>query len=388
MILKNLVREIKRGRHINKYPTADRNASFFQLCVQALPYFLSKSGYSRPPLSVFIHVNTRCNLKCKFCDAGQDDHDSMFYRNLKGSDSSEMPLEDFKNIIDKVKHFKPFIGIPALEPMLYSHITEAVRYIKKNGMRSSIATNGTLLEEKSRDIMEAGLTKLVISIDGPKSHHDSIRGVPGTFRKVIAGIQRLDELKRKLGRIEPIIYVNYVIFEDNFDKLLAMVEQIPLTMILQVDFRVMFFCTQELAEKHNKKFGEKYDATSACLSGGIDLKNVDTHIIYDQFQKIKQKYGNKCRLFFDHGEEGLRQYYHEPEIFLDNTKCVFPWYTMQINTDGTAIPPQRCYPNDFGNILEEDFETVWNGKLMRQFRKDLRKYGRFPACTRCEGVNY
>jgi Fe-coproporphyrin III synthase len=388
MTIKNLAREIKRGWDINKYPTADRNANFFQLCYQALPYFLSRSGYSLPPLSVFIHVNTRCNLKCKFCDAGQDDQDSMFYRNLKGSDSSEMPLENFKDIIDKVKHFKPFIGIPALEPMMYSHIVDAVRYIKSNGMRSSIATNGTILEEKAGDLIEAGLTKVVISIDGPQDHHDSIRGVPGTFQKVMNGIRKLDDLKKQSGQLEPIIYINYVIFEDNFDKMLEMVEQLPLKMIQQVDFRVMFFCTQELAEKHNKIFGNTYDATAACLSGGIDLSKVDAHILSEQMNQIRHKYGIKCKFFFNHDEEGLRQYYHEPEVFLDDTKCVFPWYTMQINTDGTVIPPQRCYPNDFGNILKEDFKTVWNSNKMRQFRRDLQKYGRFPACTRCEGVNY
>ena len=150
----------------------------------------------------------------------------------------------------------------------------------------------------------------------------------------------------------------------------------------------MFFCTQKLAEKHNLKFGERYDATSACLSGGIDLRNVDIDVLHKQIKTLKHRYRDKCKLFFNYGKEELRVYYHEPEIFLDDTKCVFPWYTMQINTDGSAIPPQRCYTNDFGNILTEDFWKIWNGAKMRQFRKDLQRYDRFPACSRCEGVNY
>jgi MoaA/NifB/PqqE/SkfB family radical SAM enzyme len=388
MTLKGIINGIERGWHINKYPTADRNATIYQLFVQALPYFLYSSGYSRLPLSIFIHVNTKCNLKCKFCDAGQNNRESMFYKNLKGSTSSEMDLKNFKKIIDKVKHFRPFIGIPALEPTLYSEISEAISYIKRYGMRSSIATNGTMLEDMAIDFIEAGLTKIIISIDGPESHHDSIRGVPGTYRRVISGIKRLHELKKKYRKTEPIIYINYVIFEDNYDKLLQLVEHLPLSMIQQVDFRVMFFCTQEIAEKHNKIFGGKYDATSACLSSGINLYNIDISVLYDQIKTVRQKYGDKCKFFFKHGEKGLRRYYHQPELFLDDTRCVFPWYTMQINTDGTVIPPQRCYTNNFGNILDSDFEQIWNGLKMKQFRKDLKKYGRFPACTRCEGINY
>lgn len=388
MYFKKLAQELKRGWEMRKYPTADRNANIFRICLQAVPYFLSSAGFSLPPLSVFIHVNTICNLKCKFCDAGQNNINSMFYSNLKGGEKTDMPLEDFKKIIDKIKHFKPFVGIPALEPGLYPHIIESVRYIVDNGMRCSIATNGTMLEEKAEKFIDAGLTKVVVSIDGPESHHDKIRGVPGTFKKVVSGIKAIDELKKKYGKKEPYIYVNYVTFEDNSSQLVEMVEQLPLRAIQQIDFRVMFFCTQELAEKHNMIFGEQYDATSACLSAGIDLKNVDIDVLHKQIKMLQLRYPDKCKIFFNYGKEGLRVYYHEPEVFLDDTKCVFPWYTMQINTDGTVIPPQRCYKNVFGNILDEDFWKVWNGPKMRQFRKDLKKYGRFPACTRCEGVNY
>jgi len=85
-------------------------------------------------------------------------------------------------------------------------------------------------------------------------------------------------------------------------------------------------------------------------------------------------------------KEQLRKYYHQPEIFVDNNRCLFPWYTMQIDRDGGVMPRQRCYPNNFGNILEQEFSEIWNGKKMRDFRKDVKKYGRFPACTRCGGV--
>ncbi len=61
---------------------------------------------------------------------------------------------------------------------------------------------------------------------------------------------------------------------------------------------------------------------------------------------------------------------------------------MQVNTDGNVIPPQRCYPQIFGNLISDNFAEIWNGPKMREFRQDLQKYGRFLACTRCEGVNF
>lgn len=388
MLSKNVLHSLKKGLNIKKYPTVGRNGHIFRLAYQALPYYLSpRSGFAFPPLSVFIQVNASCNLKCKMCDAGQEDQASMFYKNLKGEFAGDMPLDAFKHIIDKVKGFKPFIGIPALEPLLYPHIAEAISYIHSQGLNCSVATNGYFLEEASEDLVTSGLTKIVISLDGTPSVHDEIRGSKGTYERVLNGIKRLDLVKKKTNSETPYIFVNYVISTDNYDCIREFVKDMPLDMITQIDFRMMFFCTKELAEKHNKAFGDKYDATVACLAGGIDLSKLDTDILYEQITDVTRRY-DKCKLFFNHGKEGLYRYYHEPEVFLDGTNCVFPWYTLQISNNGEVIPPQRCYHIVFGNILEEDFETVWNGDRMREFRTDLRKYGRFPACTRCEGVNF
>ena len=373
---------------MKKYPTADKNAHPLRLLSQGIPYFFSRSGYSFPPLSVFIHVNNSCNLKCKMCDGGQADENSMFYKNLSGSESGKMPINSLKSIVYKVQKFKPFIGIPAMEPLMYPHIIEAVRYIKAAGLRCSVATNGTLLEEMAEDIMKSGLTKIVISLDGTAPVHDRIRGVPGTYARAVKGILKLAELKKSMARQEPYIYINYVIQEDNYNNIYEFVSGLPLDAITQVDFRVMFYCTKELAEKHNQLFGDKYDATSACLAGGINLDNVDTDAVYDQMINAIKADSEKCKFFFNHGRKGLATFYHDPEVFLDETKCVMAWYAMQINTDGSVIPAQRCYHQVFGNIVEQPFEDVWNGERYRQFRKDLMRYGRFPACTRCEGVNF
>lgn len=388
MFSNTIISEALKGLKIKKYPTADKNAHLLRLLSQGIPYLFFNNGFSFSPLSVFIHVNTNCNLKCKMCDAGQEEKESMFYQNLKGGDSKDMPIDSFKTIIDKVKPFKPFVGIPALEPLLYPDIIEAVSYINRQGLRSSVATNGTLLADLADGLIRAGLAKIVVSLDGPPEAHDKIRGVSGTYDKVAAGITELYELKMKFKKSEPKVYINYVISEDNYDKIIKFVKGFPLEMVEQVDFRVMFYCTGELAKKHNEQFGKKYDATSACLSGGINLDRVDTDMLYEQIMEVTSGYRKKCRFFFDHGKRELYSYYHLPEVFLDDTRCVFPWYTIQVDQSGNAIPPQRCYHQIFGNVLEQGFNEVWNGKKYKDFRKDLRKFGRFPACTRCEGVNF
>ncbi|RJQ30402.1 radical SAM protein [Candidatus Parcubacteria bacterium] len=381
-------KDLKKGLKIRDYPTAGKNAYFLRIACQAIPYYLIKTGYSFPPLSVFIHVNSICNLRCKMCDAGQKDIHSTFYKNLKGGTDADMSIASFRLIIDKVKRFKPLIAIPVLEPMLYPDLSEAVAYVTQSGLKSSVATNGTFLEERAEDLVNSGLSRIVISLDGTEKIHDRIRGVPGTFKKVINGIGTLDKIKKVKKTAEPLVFINYVISELNYSVIHQFVSELPLDSITRVDLRPMFYCTEELANKHNIQFGDKYNATSVCLAGGIDLKKVDADKVYQQSLAVSEEYPGKVHLFFNHGKDELNTYFQDAETFLDDTRCVWPWYTMQVNNDGNVIPFQRCFHNIFGNIIKEEFQSIWNGPKMRQIRQDLQQYGRFPACARCEGVNF
>ncbi|MDZ4056601.1 MAG: SPASM domain-containing protein, partial [Polynucleobacter sp.] len=62
------------------------------------------------------------------------------------------------------------------------------------------------------------------------------------------------------------------------------------------------------------------------------------------------------------------------------------WFIAQIMADGEVIPYTRCYHVPLGNVNEQSFMDVWNGENAMAWRRDLRKQGRFPACTRCDMV--
>ena len=392
MNLKTLVKNLRvlgeRSFGIQKYPTAHRNAHLLRLLANGSAYFLKRDGSARPPVSVFVHVNNHCNLKCSFCDYGLQNRDSMFFQNLAGGHAANMPLDDFRRIVDEVKGFRPFISIPATEPLLYGPLPDAIAYVRENGLYCSINTNAVTLEKRAEALVEAGLTKIVVSVDGPRMVHDRIRGVPGVFDKVVAGLNRLAEVKRAKGVDHPDVYINYVIGDQNWTTLEDCVAALPMDAVRQVDFRVMFYCTAELAARHNRVFGDRYHATLACLGEDTDLASIDTDRLWDQVQRVTASHGGKCKFFFRHGRKDLHTYFNEPETFLDDTRCVVAWFAMQISTDGNLAPLQRCYHNSFGNIFERGFEGCWNGPEYRAFRRDLQKNGRFIACARCEGVNF
>ena len=61
------------------------------------------------------------------------------------------------------------------------------------------------------------------------------------------------------------------------------------------------------------------------------------------------------------------------------SKCFWPWYTMYIDTDGSAYPCVGYQREpfgkekkwDFGNIYDDSFESIWHGSNLVRIRKFL-----------------
>lgn len=378
----------KRLFEIQAHQSAGPNATPWRLVWNALPYIFLRNGYSFPPLSLFFIINSKCNFKCQMCDVGQNYQESMFYKNLIGKDNGDYPVDAFKKLIDEVKQFKPYISITSTEPLLYKPLPEIIKYVIASGLKINVLTNGYLLEKRAEELVDSGLYSLNVSIDGPPEIHNKLRGVKDAHQKAVAGIMKVIELKKKKNTSYPYIGINSTITDLTAPHMAAMLNSLPMEHLVKVSFMTMVFLHQELADKHNKLFGNKYYATKTCLAGGADPFKVDVDKLLEQSVLAKKMYPQKVFLYYQADKEELERYFYKPETFMDNTKCVFPWFSAQILSNGDMVGLTRCYPTTFGNVIEKSFKEVWLGDKMRQFRKDLQKYGRFPACTRCEGVLY
>ena len=384
----SILRFLKGINSVRKHVSAGPNASPLCIIRQALPYYFSKSGFSHPPLSVFFIINSSCNLRCMMCDVGQKNKDSMFYKNLIGRDGQDMLITKFKSIIDEISHFQPFISVTSTEPLLYPNIMDAIEHVVQGGLKMNITTNGYLLKRYAEDLAASGLQRLTISLDGPPDIHDNIRGMKGAYQRALEGIHLLHECKIKNGFNTPEIFVNSTISDINTGHLQEFVDGLPLATLKQVGFMTMVFCTKELANRHNAVYGNQYRATETCLSGGMNPAKVDVDLLFSELKMIKDKYGDKVAYFFPLNREILNTYFKKPDAFINGNKCIFPWYSAQLTSSGDMVGLTRCYNNSFGNINEKSFMDIWNGKKMREFRLDLKKHKRFPACSRCEGVLY
>jgi radical SAM protein with 4Fe4S-binding SPASM domain len=163
------------------------------------------------PMHLDLEANTACNLRCFMCFQSYD----------PPRPSISMDMNLFKKLIDEgvekgLCSIKPFYRG---EPLLNPNMVEMVKYAKDKGVvEVMFNTNANLLtEEKSKELIEAGLDKLICSVDGStKKVYERIR-IGGNFETVVKNIKTMQRLKKEMSSKTPIVRVQMVDTPKNHD---------------------------------------------------------------------------------------------------------------------------------------------------------------------------
>jgi len=134
--------------------------------------------FGRPATNLRMSVTQRCNLNCIYCHAEGE-----------RSPESELPLADIREILRvAAKLGMRSVKFTGGEPLLREDILEIVRAVPR-GMESSMTTNGILLADRARELKEAGLARINISLDSLDP--ECYREITGHDRlgDVLSGIQ-------------------------------------------------------------------------------------------------------------------------------------------------------------------------------------------------------
>lgn len=101
---------------------------------------------------VYIEITNICNMNCSFCHG----HNRA---------PKQMSKEEFDIILDKLKGHTGYIYYHLMgEPLVHPHLPEFIKMANKQGYKSIITTNGTLLHRFCTDILKAGIHKVNLSL--------------------------------------------------------------------------------------------------------------------------------------------------------------------------------------------------------------------------------
>ncbi len=180
----------------------DTYAELWQLRKEGLLY--SSDDYqpyadaltASPLKAMCLHVSHDCNLRCRYCFAGQG---------IYGGKPQTMSFEVAKAAIDFLvmqsgarRHLELdfFGGEPLLNLEVVKKTVAYARSLEKKHnkvFRFTMTTNGVLLDDETMTFLNAEMQNVVLSLDGRKDIHDAMRpnaGGKGSYDTIVPRYQR------------------------------------------------------------------------------------------------------------------------------------------------------------------------------------------------------
>lgn len=377
---RNIARNFKKALLEPKYA-----ATAFYKRLKGYASYKFLNGRSAYPEAFTLFLTHRCNLKCSMC--GQWGYEGRLKIPAGKKDPEELPVEILENFLNDVASFKPHITLFGGEPLLYKDKIKLLKKIKDLGLHCLIITNGTLLKEIAKELVEMKIDEISISIDGPSDLHDRIRGVNGAFKRIIEGVNEINRLKEENKQKIPILNIVCTISHLNFNRLEEMLQIAKDIKANSLNFHHLIYIDEKTYEKHNAVFSSLFNAMSTDWKGflynNFDKINID--VLFKQISAIKNRKENFAVNFYPNFKDNeIKRYYTEADFISTSysTRCLSPWVVAYIYPDGGVCP---CLTLGYsaGNIKNESFMKIWNNKSYREYRRAIKKNKGFPICPRC-----
>lgn len=364
------------------------------------------------PTFVQLRVTNLCNLRCKMCGQwgdtgiyrggadgpasdGQRERDRI--RELIGL-NRQMTLADYVRLLDEIAPSQPIISLFGGEPLLYPDILPLIREIKGRGLTCSIITNGWRLEEMARDLVEAGVDSIMVSIDGTPEVHDRIRGQAGSFARAAAGVTAIARLRGEHGAAVPMLLAILPITELNLDDVAPALEALQALPLDTVNVGLRWFVSKDTGAAYERVMSETFGVSGSSWKGfefdGADFAATKASQLTQLAKLLK---GLRRRRFLDSTRgrpwvsfvpdvpaARVPDYFADPGKTFGHDLCPVAWYFAQVEPDGEV-----CFCGDFpdyfiGNVRKTPFREIWSGERAGLFREKLAREP-LPICSRCCG---
>lgn len=133
----------------------------------------AKNYFAGLPVCVSIEVTHGCTADCEHCNLG----------GLLASERRASPQE-YVELLRAVGS-PPYIQISGGEPLSRPDVLDIIRAVRGTDRIPVIifVTNGSLLDPKAYErLIEAGVSRVSVSLDFPDDRHDAFRRIPGLFK--------------------------------------------------------------------------------------------------------------------------------------------------------------------------------------------------------------
>lgn len=288
------------------------------------------------PWSVSVEPTTSCNLRCPECPTGM-----LSLTRPRGN----MSLKVFNTILDRLSPDLIYLTLYFQgEPFLNPHFSEMVKLARSRNVFVATSTNGHYLDAVNvEQIVNSGLSHLIISMDGIDQETYEKYRVKGTLQTVTDGVKRLVAAKKAMKSKSPFIELQFLVMNHNEHQMKAMRNYATHAGVHKLSFKS--------AQVYN------FDSQSTIVP---TLKSKSRYrLLPNGSWIIARKIKNRCHRI---------------------------WSSLVVTWDGKVVP--CCYDKNAdyqtGNLLDTSLSVIWKNHLYSSFRKKvLSQRSDIEICRNC-----
>jgi len=308
---------------------------------------------SRPDCIIF-DLTHRCVCRCRYCSiwSHQDER-------------PELTARQWRTVIDDfVRWLGPFsLTLSGGDPFIRPDAIDIVEHACEADLLVYVNCTGLLLDdaELERRLLLAGVQRLNLSLDSLEAEvFDRLRGRPGAHRQTLRTIDRLLELRQRIGSRTGIA-ITLTLTADNLDGVLDVVDYAHRQGLDGVQISALY---EDPVGPHDADW-HRHDAL--WVRDSVALKRAVDQLI--QRRRAGAPIANpesQLRL--------MRTYFDHPER-LRERRCISPMRAFGVNPYGDT---NICYffSRTLGNVLHQPPDAIWRSAAAARKRAQLRRCDR------------
>jgi radical SAM protein with 4Fe4S-binding SPASM domain len=305
------------------------------VCSNMQEHSLSEETEVKPTQlhSVHLKLTNKCNLACVYCYA----------ESASCTSSPTLSLDELIQISKDTKKLSPHVDftLSGGEPLMHPNALEFAEYLRKEGNRVGLLTNGALINRNNVKKISELFTLIKVSLDGTTDEINSLTRGKNTSK---AAVKAFDLLMAENANV----LMNMTVTKTNLHDISNMVKRYG----DRLNFQPLFKAGLAKDEDENAITGDEYYEALASVDGVNPLAKIG-------------------EIITSYKGTGI-------------SKCPLADGDVSISETGDVYPCQMLYEPEFkgGNIKESSLIDIYNGseafKPLRRLQVENLK-----GCSTC-----
>jgi MoaA/NifB/PqqE/SkfB family radical SAM enzyme len=329
------------------------------------------------PISLYVDINLKCNLKCPSCHRNHPQYDSFEW--------PTMPFETFERVARELFPTAYRVMLTGGgESLVHPDIDRMLDLCVDYEVFPTIVTNGTTVTVKRAKLLADAGAYVGVSTDGASRETFERLRYPGRWDRFRESLANLRDARAAAGNPAFFPHLQVVVQRDNIGELPGFIELARAHGFELVKFSNLYAHFPALQDKvpdpesASRSFIEVFRLANEH-GIRVEVPEYGDNSAAEELSRLRQ--GNIFPVSLDDSPSvkyvtgGFVKYPDAASV-----RCGVPWSETMITPEGKVVVG-CCSQHQLGDLTESSFSDIWNGQSYETLRETVNSSHPLEFCA-------